>query len=151
MTDVELNGYERKKIEMEFAVPLIRHLQKELGTDAVSAALKSWTRNKTTEARQNEADPSNEMEMKDWAEAMEEYRACGWEYDITELTDRTFSFNVTSCKFTEMMVEMDARDLGPNLICNHDFSGALDTGVQLARSKTLMKGCEHCNFSFAKR
>ncbi len=112
MADVDINGYERKKIEMEFAVPLIRHLQKELGEEAVNAALKSWTREKTAAAKAEEVDPSNQMEMKDWADAMEEYRACGWEYDVTELTEEKFSLDVKKCKFTEMMVEMGARDLG---------------------------------------
>ena len=61
----ELNGLERRKVEMGFAVPLIRHLQKELGEQAVNAALESWTRSKTEEAHSTRADLSACMGMQD--------------------------------------------------------------------------------------
>lgn len=148
MTTAKINEYERKRIEMEFAVPLVRHLQKELGIEAVNKALKNWTLEKTAAA---DAAESTSVDMNELAEEMDSYRACGFNYDISEFTDETFSFDIHHCPFTEMMKDMEARDLGSSLICNHDFSSALEGGARLERTQTIMKGCDHSNFRFTKK
>ncbi len=148
MTDANINAYERERIKMEFAVPLVRHLQNELGVEAVNKALKNWTREKTADA---EAAESTRADMKELAEAADAYRACGFEHDVSELTDETFRYDVRRCRFAEMMEEFGARDLGPNLICNHDFSSALKGGARLERTQTIMKGCGHCNFHYTQK
>ncbi len=148
MADANINAYERKRIEMEFVVPLVRHLQKELGIEAVNKALKNWTREKTAGA---EAAESTRVDMKELAESMDAYRECGFKLDVSELTDETFRFDIRRCRFTEMMEGMGARDLGPNLICNHDFSSALEGGARLERTQTIMKGCDHCNFRYTQK
>jgi len=152
MTKVETPSgrarFERIRIEMEYAVPLVRHLQKELGVDAVNNALKSWTREKTEKAESLETPPGDLNEMRTDMQAHAEF---GLDEDVIEDTDERYSVNVTRCRFMEMMEELGARDLGPNLICNHDFSGTLGVGLRLERTQTIMKGYDHCNFRFTRR
>ena len=133
---------------MEFAVPLVRHLQKELGVDAVNNALRSWSREKTESAESQETPRGDLNEMKVVMQAHAEF---GLDEDVIEDSDEKYNVNVTRCRFTEMMEELGARDIGPNLICNHDFSGILELGLRLERTQTIMKGCDHCNFRFTRR
>ena len=140
--------YEHIRIEMEYAVPLIRHLQKELGVDAVNNALKSWTREKTELAESQEAPRGELGETKVVFQAHADF---GLDIEVIEDTDEKYGVNVTRCRFMEMMEGLNARDLGPNLLCNHDFSGALEEGLKLDRTQTIMRGYDHCNFRYTRR
>lgn len=149
MSDTTISAIERKRIEMEYAVPLVRHLQKELGTDAVNMALSGWTWEKTAAV---EAAESPEVDFQELADSIEPYAADdALDYEVTELTDETFNFNVHRCQYAQMMEDMSARDLGPSLICNHDFSMALVAGARLSRTQTCMKGFDHCNFRYTRK
>lgn len=140
--------FEHYRIGMEYVVPLVRHLHKEIGVDVVNNALKSWSREKTKIAESRETTEGDLNEIKAIHQSHDEY---GLDQDVIEDTDEKYSVNVTRCRFAEMMEEMGARDLGPLLICNHDFSGTLEMGLHLQRTQTIMKGCSHCNFRYTHR
>ena len=148
MDTSKLNELERTKIQMEFTVPLVRHLQNAFGSDEVIRALKNWTRKKTEAARAADAPAANFEALKS---SLEEYLDLGFEQAVVEDTEDQYSFNMTRCPFMEMMEEMGARDLGPHLICNHDFPEALEEGFRLQRTQTIMKGYDHCNFKYTRR
>ena len=108
MTKVETPSgrerFERIRIEMEYAVPLVRHLQKELGVDAVNNALKSWTREKTETAESQEVPPGDLNEMRTDMQAHAEF---GLDEVVIEDTEEKYSVNVTRCRFMEMMEELE--------------------------------------------
>ena len=51
-------------------------------------------------------------------------------------------------RYAELMAKIGARDLGPVLICNHDFVIANAMGLGLERSQTLMTSGRPCNFRY---
>ena len=148
MSDLKISEFDRRRIQVEYAVPLIRHLQKELGKDAVNMALKSWTRTKTAAA---EAADAPQVDFPELAASLEAFLPHGFEFEDVEVTDEAVNLNVRRCRFSELMDTLDARDIGPSLLCNHDFSEALESGARLSRTKTIMKGFDHCNFRYSRK
>ena len=69
-------------------------------------------------------------------------------YEVLFSTADRLDFNVTRCRYKQLMEELDALDLGPYLICDHDFAPALRAGMKLTRTQTCMQGASHCDFRF---
>jgi hypothetical protein len=57
-------------------------------------------------------------------------------------------FKVTRCRYADILIQIQAQDLGAVLICNHDFAIADGMGLNLKRSQTLMKNGRPCNFQY---
>ena len=62
-----------------------------------------------------------------------------------------FDLNVTGCRYAEFYNELGAPELGFLLVCSSDlpFAEGFGTGVQLARTQTIMQGASHCDFRYA--
>ena len=73
------------------------------------------------------------------------------DYAVLSSTDDRLDFNVTRCRYKQLMEELAALDLGPYLICDHDFAPALRAGMKLTRTQTCMQGASHCDFRYTKR
>jgi len=82
----------------------------------------------------------------------EDFAAAGegidYRYEVVEESEDLLRINVQSCDYARYMEKLGARDLGPLLVCDNDFSNAEGMGVKLSRDKTCMKGDGVCNFCF---
>jgi predicted ArsR family transcriptional regulator len=58
---------------------------------------------------------------------------------------------VTRCRYAQFMDDMDAKDLGPLLICELDHAMADALGMTLEREQTIMTGETRCTFRFRAR
>jgi predicted ArsR family transcriptional regulator len=149
MSADDLTIHERITIQMEYAVPLVRELQRILGEDVVNAALEERVRRDVARAAEG---PTADANMSLLAAATAQYAAGNaLEYEILASDDERFDVNVTRCGYREMMERMDARDLGHLLICNLDFPMAVRAGLELERTQTCMQGASHCDFRYRKR
>lgn len=145
MTEPVLTQLERRRIQMEFAVPLIRDLQRLLGTDAVNAALAQ--RNKPTSDV-----PGSKADFSRMAAGAAQFAAGdALEYEVISSDKDHFDMNVIDCGYAKMMDALDARDLGPFLLCNSDFEAAAQLGMTLERTQTRMQGASHCDFRYRRR
>ena len=142
MTD--LTYFERRHIQMEFAVPLIKDLQAILGEELVNSALQQRNKQKLA-ATQSEKPPNFERMDKD-VEAFAAGDALG--YEILASDSASFDMNVTRCRYAEMMDELGGRDFGHLLICAGDFAEAKRVGMTLTRSQTRMQGADYCDFRY---
>lgn len=151
MTDAtDITPFEHIKLTVEAQIPLVRAMEKELGRDKahqlVRQALDSRNR-KISEARSREAPmtiPKLEAEFASFGIGVD------FEFDVLKRSDDEFHVDVHKCAYTKMMEEMEARDLGPLLICNCDYALAEGLGLELKREKTCMKGDGMCDFRFRK-
>ena len=149
MSTTGLTFYERLAIQMEYAVPLVRDLQRILGEEQVNAALAEGMRLQLEDARQA---PAIEADMSSLAATTEQYAAGdALEYEIVASDSERFDMNVTRCGYAELMEKLGARDIGHLLICNHDFAMAERAGLQLTRTQTCMQGAAFCDFRYRKR
>ena len=145
----DLTILERMRIQLEFAVPLIRDLQEALGKEAVEQALADRIARATAEAWQT---PTPAGDLRSFAAGFESYAAGdALEYEVLASEEDRFEVDVTRCGYAALMEELDARDLGPLLVCNHDFPLALRLGARLERTQTCMTGASHCDFRYRQR
>jgi hypothetical protein len=73
-----------------------------------------------------------------------------FEFEVLKRTDDEFHVDVTKCAYARFMDDINARDLGPLLICDCDYALADGLGLELKREKTCMKGDGCCDFRFSK-
>lgn len=145
MSKKEMTYLERLRVQMEYAVPLIRGLQRTLGADMVNDAL----------ARRGESATSTPGLKADFSrmQAGVEHFAAGdaLDYEVIALDADSFDMNVTHCGYAQMMEELGARDIGHLLICNLDFPAAAKMGMELKRSQTQMQGAPFCDFRYRRK
>ena len=145
----ELTLLERLSIQMEAVVPLVRELERTLGKDAVHGALRESLERATEEARAAHPEPGDPRVL---AAGTDMYAAGdALDYEVLASDDERFDLNVTRCGYAAMMEALGARDLGPLLICGHDFAMAERAGLELTRTQTCMEGASHCDFRYRKR
>lgn len=143
----DLTYFERRKIQMEYAVPLIKDLQEILGTEVVLEALAK--RNALMEERvESQAEP----DFSRMAEGTKVFAAGdALKYEVISSTSNTFDMNVHQCQYAEMMEELGGREFGHLLVCNGDFAAAKRIGMKLERSQTRMQGADFCDFRYRPR
>lgn len=151
--EIRLNHLERSRIRMEAMIPIIRAMEKELGRERahelVRKALDDKSRKELTEAlgdRKFESMPYNST-------GMDATFAAGdaLQYDVLREDAEAFDFNVTGCRYKQLMEEMDAVDLGGLLFCDGDWVSAEVHGLELVRTQTCMQGASHCDFRYRMR
>ena len=148
MDPSELTNLERMRIQMEYAVPLVRDLQRLLGEEAVNEALA-----RRVELLANEqAQPGSKADFGRMEAGMELYaRGDALDYDVIASDSDRFDVNITRCDYMRMMEDMGARDVGHLLICNLDYPMAARTGMALTRTQTQMQGAYFCDFRYRRR
>lgn len=148
MSSNKLTALERMQVQMEYAVPLIRDLQRILGADTVNQALaqRIGDQVKAQDAPGSKADFSR---MRAGAELFAEGDAL--DYEIIASDNDSFDMNVTRCGYTAMMEQLDARDIGHLLICNMDYPAAAGLGMDLTRTQTQMQGAAYCDFRYRRK
>ena len=73
--------------------------------------------------------------------------------EIIKEAEEELCFNVTSCKYADMYEKLGIKKLGSILSCSRDFSfmEGFNPEIELIRAKTLMDGCECCDFRYVKK
>lgn len=71
-------------------------------------------------------------------------------FEILELTQKRFTFNVYRCRYAEMYHHLGVSELGKMLSCDRDFAliEGYNPNIRLTRTQTIMEGAEICDFCF---
>ena len=148
MDPSELTNLERMRIQMEYAVPLVRDLQRLLGEEAVNEALARRVELLAAE----QAQPGSKADFGRMEAGMELFaRGGALDYDVIASDSDRFDVNITRCDYMRMMEDLGARDVGHLLICNLDYPMAARTGMELTRTQTQMQGASFCDFRYRRR
>ena len=143
-----LTPYERFTVTVQAQVPLVRVMEAELGKERAHEFVRKARDDAAREAAQRRARrqkidiPLLSADFDAYADGID------FDFDIVEQTDDLLRANVKSCDYANYMEKIGARDLGPLLACDADFASAEAMGATLERSKTIMKGDDHCNFCY---
>ena len=146
----EVGVLKRREIEARIVAPLLERLAAEYGAGVLDVA-----RDVIVEvARQQGAALAAHVgghTLPDFARSLGAWSADGaLETQVVELSDSSFAFDVTRCRYAEMYRALGLEELGATLSCNRD--GALIEGfnpdVELKRTQTIMSGASHCDFRF---
>lgn len=151
-TPAALPLLERRRIEANVLVPLIRAMQAEFGAERVNEVV---ARSIREIARAQGAADRERMGVSSLADVSARLRQGPLAegsliVEVVEETPARFGFNVTRCRFKEMYEEMGAGDLGFLLSCNRDFAyfAGLAPDIGFSRTQTLMEGAPVCDFSY---
>lgn len=143
---------ERRRIEAEFALNLMREMTARFGEQAaretLSAAVKEAAR---TFGRQLAASEAKEPDLETFAERLEMWKAeDALRIEVLEATPDKLSFNVHRCRYSEIYKEIGADGIGDILSCERDgeFCVGYSKRMKLARTQTKMKGADYCDFRY---
>ncbi|MEO0960868.1 MAG: L-2-amino-thiazoline-4-carboxylic acid hydrolase [Pseudomonadota bacterium] len=150
MDQPQLTPFQRIKIQMELAVPLIRTLQDELGAQVVLDALRKRYNDQRMAARgacTKLRPPRLDILKRDF----DHFKSGNvLDYDVVSADDDRVEIHVTRCQYADLMRDLGASELGDLLICSEDYVMADRAGLQLERTQTRMMGGSHCDFCYAK-
>jgi hypothetical protein len=143
----------QRRIEAAFAKGVYEEMKAELGEDVAKRILSSAV---VKLAKQAAADMAKEAP--DGMASLDSFREIQprWtaedalRIEVVESSERSFHFNVTRCRYSEMYRAMGLADLGAVLSCNRDgaFCEGYSPHLKLQRTQTLMGGASHCDFRY---
>jgi hypothetical protein len=143
---------QRRGIEAEVLIPLIRRLERELGRERAHAIAREEIA--AIARRQGEAVAVGlgRSDLDGFREVRQSWGGAGGDLEITTVRDdaRHLDFNVTRCRFAELYEQLGACDLGFLLSCNCDFtlSEGYSPDLHLERTQTIMQGAAFCDFRY---
>lgn len=142
----ELTYFDRRRIQMEYAVPLVRELQDVLGERVVLDALDEVNRR-----RQQRTETLQQVDMEKMGDMVHIYaEGDALDYEVIASSAERFDMNVNNCRYAQMMQELGGRDFGHLLVCDADFTSAKQLGLSLSRTQTCMQGASHCDFRYRR-
>lgn len=143
---------ERRRIEAEFALNLMREMTARFGEQAaretLSAAVKAAAR---AFGRQLAADEQGEPDLETFAARLPMWQADdALQIEVLEATPEKLAFDVHRCRYAEMYREIGAAHIGDILSCERDgeFCVGYSRRMKLTRTQTKMQGASHCDFRY---
>jgi L-2-amino-thiazoline-4-carboxylic acid hydrolase len=147
----EIGVLRRREIEARILAPVVDALGAEFGRERVIEIVKrviveiahQQGRSLASQAGANTLDRFARSKT-DWVK--------GEALETTDLalTETTYEFNVTRCRYAEMYRALGIPELGTVLSCGRDFAlgEGFNPDLKLARTQTLMEGAPHCDFRY---
>ncbi|MEX2446490.1 MAG: L-2-amino-thiazoline-4-carboxylic acid hydrolase [Dehalococcoidia bacterium] len=143
---------QRRGIEAEVLIPLVRRLERELGRERAHAIARETIEEIARTQGHAVAEALGRSDLEGFREVKETWSGAGGDLDIETLREdgEALEFNVVGCRFAEMYRQLGATDLGFLLSCSRDF--ALSEGyshdLRLDRTRTIMQGAPSCDFRY---
>lgn len=149
----DIGVLKRREIEARIVAPLLERLAEEYGTGVYDVA-RDVIVEVASEQGASLAEQVGGDSLPEFARGLGAWSADGaLETDVVELTDRSFAFDVTRCRYAEMYRSLGLEQLGATMSCNRD--GALIEGfnpnVEFTRTQTIMSGADRCDFRYTLR
>tara|TARA_Y100001970_G_scaffold253095_1_gene327498 strand:- start:1825 stop:2814 length:990 start_codon:yes stop_codon:yes gene_type:complete len=145
---------QKRGIEAEVLIPLIRNLEKEIGKEPAQQLAKNAIKEIAEKQGKDFSSMIQRDDLDGFQSIQETWSGAGEDitYEIIENNKKEFNFNVTKCRFAEMYKQLGAEDLGYILSCGRDFSlsSGYSEDIQLTRTKTIMEGADFCDFRYHK-
>ena len=134
-----LTDFERARIEVEALIPIIRAFENELGVERAHEIV-ARARAETTKVDVERALKGKRLTKMPFSEkglAKNAGAGGALEYEILREDEEAFDFNVTRCRYKEMMEELDALDLGRAASLRRGLSSRRGVGSRSAANPDL--------------
>ena len=139
----------RRRIEAGIAGPLARAFIKEIGEEKTLKIFRRVIEALAFENGVHLAKAAGGNSIAHLAEGLGAWvKGDAYEMEVLELTDTVYNYDITRCRYAEMYEELGMRDLGLILSCGRDFAfiKGFNPKMKLVRTKTIMEGCDCCDF-----
>jgi hypothetical protein len=152
---VGLSLLQRRGIEAEVLIPLIRRLEEEIGRERAHELARETIAGIARDQGRAVAEGLGRSDLEGFHEVRDTWSGAGGDLTIETLREdgSHLEFNVTRCRFAEMYERLGARDLGFVLSCGRDFtlSEGYSPDLELVRTQTIMQGAPYCDFRYRYR
>jgi len=141
----------RREIEARILAPVINALGAEFGRERVIEIVKRVIVEIAHQQGQALASQAGGNTIEHFARSKTNWVKGGaLETVDLALTETTYEFNVTRCRYAEMYRALGIPELGTVLSCGRDFAlgEGFNPDLKLARTQTLMEGAPHCDFRY---
>ena len=143
---------QRRGIEAEVLIPLIRRMEQEFGRDEAHRIARETIEEIAREQGHAVAEALQRRDLEGFHNVKDTWSGAGGDLQIETLREDAegLEFNVVGCRFAEMYQRMGAADLGFILSCSRDFalSEGYSTDLHLERRQTMMQGAPFCDFRY---
>ena len=143
---------QRRGIEAEVLIPLIRRMEQELGRDEAHRIARETIEGIAREQGAAVAEALQRSDLEGFHHVKDTWSGAGGDLQIETLREDAegLEFNVVGCRFAEMYRRMGATDLGFILSCSRDFalSEGYSDDLHLERRQTMMQGAPFCDFRY---
>ena len=143
----------RREIEARLVAPLLHRLAEAYG-DGVYEVAREVIVDIAREQGASLAEQGGDDSLPSFAAGLAAWSADGaLESELVELSDDTFAFDVTRCRYAEMYRALGMEELGATLSCDRDGSliEGFNPNVEFRRTRTIMGGADRCDFRFSLR
>jgi len=148
----ELTLLQRRGLEAEVLIPLVRRLVRELGPQRAHALASDTIAEIARDQGRAVAQGLGRDDLEGFREVRDSWGGAGGDLTIESVREdeQHIDFNVTACRFAEMYEQLGARDLGFILSCNRDYtlSEGYSSRLRLRRTQTIMEGAPYCDFRY---
>src|SRR5690606_2850973 len=145
---------QRRGLEAEVLIPLIRRLEGELGRERAHAIAAETIAEIARQQGRAVAEGLGRTDIEGFTHVKDSWGGAGGDLTIETLRqdDERLEFNVVRCRFAERYAQMGASDPGSVLSCSRAL--ALPAGyshaLHLERTQTIMQGAAFCNFRYRR-
>ncbi|MFA7249018.1 MAG: L-2-amino-thiazoline-4-carboxylic acid hydrolase [Dehalococcoidia bacterium] len=143
---------QRRGIEAEVLIPLIRRMEQEIGRERAHAIARTTIEEIARDQGHAVAEALQRRDLEGFHYVKDTWSGAGGDLQIETLREdaEALEFNVTGCRFAEMYRRMGAEDLGFILSCSRDFalSEGYSDALHLERRQTIMQGAPFCDFRY---
>lgn len=149
MSSANPNLIKCREIEGLIAVPLIRGFMEECGGQKAMVRAGRVIQDLAREAGCKASETLGSNSLSDLASLMESWSDGGLLVEeILEKTNRTYFFNVTRCRYSELYEDLGIREFGYTLSCCRDepFIKGFNPLIKFQRTQTIMEGAPICDF-----
>lgn len=144
----------RREVEARLLAPLIDALGERFGREAVIATLRETIEQIAREQGSALAAQVGGNSVAEYAGALGAWQQDdAMRFEVIELSERAFAFNVTRCRYAELYGALGMADLGSLLSCNRDAAliEGFNPAIELVRTQTIMSGASCCDFRYRLR
>ena len=143
---------QRRGIEAEVLIPLIRRMEQELGRERAHRIARETIEAIARDQGHAVAEALQRTDLPGFHHVKDTWSGAGGDLEIETLREdaEALEFNVVGCRFAEMYRRMGATDLGFLLSCSRDFalSQGYSDALHLDRRQTIMQGAAFCDFRY---
>ena len=143
---------QRRGIEAEVLIPLIRRLEAEIGVERAHRVARETIEEIARDQGRVVAEALQRHDVEGFHHVKDTWSGAGGDLQIDTLREdaEALEFNVVGCRFAEMYRRMGATDLGFLLSCSRDFalSQGYSDDLHLERTQTIMQGAPFCDFRY---
>lgn len=144
---VELSTSDRLKVQMEYAIPLLKDLGEILGEEVILDALRQRLAARVEASRAAGQGP-RAPDAENIIAGFRDFGKNTLDYEVIATDADDVRVNVHECGYARLANELGGAEIGSILMCGEDYAVTAYAGTELTRTQTKMLGGECCNFGF---